>query len=93
MAKEPQETRVLAGIGMITATPTKLRFPEGEVRIHLRSAVNSIKNGSPSVQRTHVLIERIDESPLDLGAQAVQLTPRGGDTVVVSYSQFANLFS
>lgn len=84
---------VLAGIGMITATPTKLRFSDGEVRVHLRSAVNSIRNGSDIVERTNVSIEKLDESPLDLGAQAVQITPRGGEPVVVSYTQFANLFS
>ncbi|HRN71108.1 MAG TPA: hypothetical protein PLS49_08070 [Candidatus Woesebacteria bacterium] len=86
--------KLLAGLGMVTARPTQLRFPGGETyTIPLRIAVNSITHGSQIFEGTNVVIEKLDESPLDLGTQAVQITPRGGEPVVVSYTQFANLFS
>jgi hypothetical protein len=49
--------------------------------------------GSPKVERTNVLIEKISDSPLDLGALAVRITPDEGEAVTVSYMDFASLFS
>lgn len=91
MAKWP---KLLAGTGLVTANPTELQFKNGtKVRVHLRSAVESIRNGSPKVERTNVLIETLNDSPLDLGIQAVRITPDEGEAVTVSYKQFTNLFS